>query len=120
MLLGAPLETVIYISQLLIRMEHRLKILPQFFSAVVSGEKTFELRKNDRDFKVGDDLLLCEWTPDGFTGNEFRCHINYILEGYDGLSPDYVILSIVPARNRYRRTIGAHIRFRHRSDPKVV
>ena len=35
-----------------------LKILPEYFEAVKSGKKTFELRKNDRDFCVGDILIL--------------------------------------------------------------
>lgn len=42
---------------------HELKILPQYFKAVQNGSKTFELRKNDRRFKVGDTLILREWHP---------------------------------------------------------
>lgn len=37
---------------------HELKILPKYFSEVYSGNKTFEVRKNDRNFKVGDMLIL--------------------------------------------------------------
>ncbi|WP_331384989.1 DUF3850 domain-containing protein [Bacillus badius] len=44
-------------------MKHELKIYPQYFKAVVSGKKSFEIRKNDRDFKVGDTLLLHEFDP---------------------------------------------------------
>lgn len=39
-------------------MIHELKILPEYFEAVTSGRKQFEIRKNDRDFKVGDQLIL--------------------------------------------------------------
>ena len=35
-------------------MIHALKTLPEYFEAVLENKKTFELRKNDRDFKVGD------------------------------------------------------------------
>jgi ASC-1-like (ASCH) protein len=42
-------------------MRHDLKILPQYFEEVYNGNKTFEIRKNDRDFKVGDILMLREW-----------------------------------------------------------
>src|SRR3954470_11426726 len=41
--------------------EHELKCWPEFYKALVSGEKTFELRKNDRGFRVGDVLWLREW-----------------------------------------------------------
>lgn len=33
--------------------KHELKILPQYFQAVWSGIKTFELRKDDRDYQLG-------------------------------------------------------------------
>lgn len=41
-------------------MIHELKILHEYFEAVTSGRKQFEIRKNDRGFKVGDQLILCE------------------------------------------------------------
>lgn len=44
-------------------MKHTLKIQPQYFSAVQSGAKPFEIRKNDCGFKVGDVLELEEWEP---------------------------------------------------------
>jgi len=49
---------------------HELKILPVHFDAVEDGVKTFELRLNDRDYKVGDVLWLKEWDDDRkiFTG----------------------------------------------------
>lgn len=37
---------------------HKLKIIEPYYSAVRSGEKTFEIRKNDRGFEVGDTLIL--------------------------------------------------------------
>lgn len=44
-------------------MEHELKIRPEFLQRIKSGTKTFEIRKNDRDFQVGDTLLLKEFDP---------------------------------------------------------
>lgn len=43
---------------------HELKILPQYFEEVLKGNKTFEIRKNDRDFKIRDILILKEWAED--------------------------------------------------------
>ena len=40
---------------------HELKIWPQYFDAIASGIKTFEVRKDDRGFAVGDTLVLKEW-----------------------------------------------------------
>jgi len=40
--------------------KHRLKIKPQYLEAIISGDKTFEIRKNDRDFKVGDRVELID------------------------------------------------------------
>ena len=39
-------------------MEHILKIWPEYFILIASGEKNFELRKNDRNYKAGDTLIL--------------------------------------------------------------
>ena len=47
---------------------HELKILPQYFNEVREKKKTFELRKDDRDYKVGDILILKEWNPDEIYG----------------------------------------------------
>ncbi len=43
---------------------HQLKTWPKYFQAVKSGMKNFEIRKNDRDFKVGDFLELSEYDPE--------------------------------------------------------
>jgi hypothetical protein len=40
---------------------HELKTWPGPFAAVLSGEKTHEVRKNDRGYAVGDRLLLREY-----------------------------------------------------------
>lgn len=43
-------------------MIHQLKIESQYFKQIILGEKTFEVRKNDRDFHAGDYLGLNEIT----------------------------------------------------------
>jgi hypothetical protein len=60
---------------------HELKCWPQYFRAVRSGAKNFELRLDDRGFNVGDRLKLREWNPEGtgYTGAEYYLSISYVL-----------------------------------------
>jgi len=39
---------------------HELKIASAYYDAVLRDYKTFEVRRDDRDFKVGDTLILIE------------------------------------------------------------
>ncbi|WP_397537824.1 ASCH/PUA domain-containing protein [Rummeliibacillus pycnus] len=59
---------------------HSLKILPKYFAAVISGNKTFEIRKNDRGFQEGDFIVLREWNGMEFTGGEIAKRITYITD----------------------------------------
>ena len=74
--------------------KHDLKILPQYFEDVMCGRKKFEIRKNDRDYKVGDIFILREWGPErGYTGRSFIRSIIYILDSCPeyGLMDGYII-----------------------------
>ncbi len=86
------------------RMTHDLKTWPQFFDSILSGEKTFELRKNDRKFHVDDVLLLREWHPADmeYTGRTISKRVTHLLH-HDpdagcaatfGLKPGFVIMSL--------------------------
>lgn len=44
-------------------MEHELKVNTEYYHRLANGTKTFEIRKNDRDYQVGDTLLLREYLP---------------------------------------------------------
>lgn len=59
---------------------HELKILPEFFEAVTSRRKQFEIRKNDRSFQVGDLVILQEWDHGKYTGNSYHVFITYITD----------------------------------------
>lgn len=48
--------------------EHRIKILPEYYEACLNGSKRFELRKDDRNYQVGDYIWLCEWDGTEYTG----------------------------------------------------
>ena len=64
-------------------MIHALKTLPEYFEAVRKGDKTFELRENDRDFRVGDYLALNEWDGEKYTGRALLAKITYMLDPND-------------------------------------
>lgn len=73
---------------------HNLKINPKFFYDVWVGEKSFEVRFNDRDFQVGDEIIFRTWENGEYTGSVMYCTITYLLEGFKGLKKGYVVLGI--------------------------
>lgn len=75
-------------------MVHGLKITPNYFEKVVSKEKSFEIRYNDRNFQVGDILKLMEYTDGSYTGRFVYVKVTYILRDFEGLQPNFVGLSI--------------------------
>jgi ASC-1-like (ASCH) protein len=56
------------------------KILPEYFEAVASGKKKFELRLNDFEVNEGDVLLLEEWDSktEKYTGRKIEKKVSYI------------------------------------------
>lgn len=75
---------------------HVLKTWPEPFEAVLSGLKNFELRVNDRDFRVGDILCLQEFDPRSAvsTGREVKRRVSYMISGGEwGLPAHLCILS---------------------------
>lgn len=75
-----------------VEIDHQLKILPQYFQAVAIGDKSFEIRKNDRDYKVGDNIVLKEYEKGHFTGRNILVTITYITD-YEQ-KDDYVVFGI--------------------------
>ena len=71
---------------------HELKIKPQYFKDVISGLKTFEVRKNDRNFEVGDIITLREFENGKFTGKSINVEIDYILNDEEYCKESYVVL----------------------------
>ncbi len=78
---------------------HELKTVPPFFNEVHLGVKTFEIRKDDRGFKVGDVLELREFLPatDRFTGRSCWRKVTYITDF--GQTPGTVVMAIEPTQN---------------------
>jgi hypothetical protein len=88
---------------------HELKTDPEVFDQVRSGRKTFEIRKNDRDFLHGDRLILRRTK---FTGAEMRlgapliyneslsCVVCHVMYGpIYGLQDGWCIMSIYDVRD---------------------
>lgn len=91
--------------------KHELKIDKRWFDAVAVGAKSFEVRKDDRGFEVGDTLLFSEWdsvlvekdwdnslkTPRGETGRKALATITFILRSEEfpiAIKEGYVVLGI--------------------------
>lgn len=78
---------------------HKLKTWPVYFEAVRLERKPFEVRKADRDFRVGDYLCLVEFDPqrDSLTGRYEYRRITYVLTPADpprGLMDGFVVLGM--------------------------
>lgn len=84
-------------------MIHELKILPHFFTDVIKGEKTFEIRRNDRPFQKGDLLALNEHDGQHYTGNSCLVYVDYILHNPGYVKKDMVVMAIKPC-SVYRHT----------------
>ena len=84
-----------------IRLEHathELKTWPAYFKDVLRGDKTFEVRRDDRTpmFKVGDTLILREWDErNGYSGDKLWRRVTYVLPGDQfGIEKGYVVLGL--------------------------
>lgn len=87
--------------------EHILKTVEPYFSAVMSGEKTFESRRNDRGFQKGDTLVLvdtsaCECGSDRCDKRRppIRKTVTFVFSGspdlrdLGGVVPGYVVMAL--------------------------
>lgn len=96
---------------------HTLKVEHEYMDALKSGEKTFEVRRDDRGFQKGDTLVLCRFgrcrkykissgfmgetgevisnTPDYPGVDRVTRTITYVLTGGQfGIQPGYVVLGL--------------------------
>lgn len=78
---------------------HEIKVWPSYFEALVSGNKTFEWRRNDRDYAVGDLLVMREHEPahgalslGRYTGRVAFATISYKAEGVFDIPRGYCVL----------------------------
>ena len=74
---------------------HELKTYPHYFEQTIKGNKSFEIRLNDRNFQIGDIVVLKEWDNIKYSGREIKGEIKYILtDKFIGLAKGYVAFSL--------------------------
>ena len=80
-------------------MRHELKIQQNYLIRILGNDKTFEIRKNDRDYQVNDTIKFMPLESDNYDVYEGRnqpipeYNIDYIHSGF-GMEKDYVVLGI--------------------------
>jgi hypothetical protein len=76
--------------------QHELKTWQPWFDDTLMGRKTFEFRKNDRDFQKGDRLLLREYNPhtETYSGTALAVRVTYIIKDAPDLPEGYCIMGI--------------------------
>lgn len=73
---------------------HRLKVFVKYADAIMDGTKTFEIRRNDRGYEVGDKIVFDVVTNEGYAVGAAARHplngatyrIDYILDDFEGLA----------------------------------
>lgn len=75
---------------------HHLKIEQQYFIDIINQLKTFEIRKNDRDYKVGDVLRLNVVDENGsfIKRPDYECLVEVIYMTDYEQKDDYVVMGI--------------------------
>jgi len=75
---------------------HVLKTWPKYFQAIIKGDKTFEVRRKDRNYKVGNILNLLEFDPvkNDYTGKSIMVRVTYILDEGPYMPRDYLCMAI--------------------------
>lgn len=78
----------------MLNLTHFLKIYPEFFNDVKIGRKTFEVRKFDRNYKLGDVLVLKEYDGFCYSGRYVAVRVVYLLNNPSFCKEGYVVLGI--------------------------
>jgi predicted RNA-binding protein with PUA-like domain len=75
-----------------------LKTWKEFFKPIEDGVKSWEIRNNDRNFQVGDMLILWEYDKETqkYTGRFLIRRVTLVAENLPWLQSGYVCMSIIP------------------------
>ena len=84
-------------------MKHSIKIEQHYLIHIVEGIKTFEVRKNDRDYQVGDTIYFMPIESKGGydvykSGYSTHFRITYVHHCF-GMQEGYVVLGIMPSES---------------------
>ena len=90
--------------------QHRIKCWPEQFQALADGRKHHEVRRNDRNYQVGDTLILEEFILDDpdrvdvggrlinlghYTGRRLHREVTWVTQaGTFGLPADVCVMSL--------------------------
>lgn len=79
-------------------MEHEIGLLTQFVDPILRGEKTFEVRKNDRGYQKGDILIMTERyfkeSNKSTSPRKIKAEVSYVLASGWGIKAGYVVLGL--------------------------
>lgn len=82
-------------------MIHNIKLQKEFADAVLSGDKNFEVRFNDKGYQKGDCVqftVMDGYFKDSHPLNDSIFEITYVLNGW-GIKEDYVVFGIREIKN---------------------
>ena len=100
-------------------MRHELKCWKDPFEVALYDRKHHEIRKNDRGFEVGDEILLKEWIPaprprrddepqGAYTGRDLLVVVTYISRGPEwGIPEGLVVMSIERPKRPWWQGFGS-------------
>lgn len=90
-------------------MRHELKCWPVYFERLLDGTKTFEVRKDDRGYQAGDELLIREWAPgtayhrSHYTDREIQFRVGFIFKaGFGADLGEFVVMSLLASTTEQR------------------
>lgn len=84
-------------------MKHEVKIWTQYFERVLNGSKTFEIRKNDRGYQAGDQIVLNDYDEinQKYTGRKLEFTIGYVIP----IDAERVIFSLIGKQKQYKQIV---------------
>lgn len=73
---------------------HSLKSHKEPFQALWDGIRTFDVRVNDRQYTVGDSIMLSEYDNHEYTGRVIGAYVKYMIQGEWGLPNNVCVLGL--------------------------